>query len=82
MVLRPALAADDPDARRAGLVRWTGLMLGLEALVAAGAGVYVLAVMERHPGGWAWVAPAVGAVVGSALPLQVFVGRIMRSAVR
>ena len=82
LVLRPALRDEDPERRRAGLVRWTGFLLGYEALVAAGSAVYVLAVMQRHPGGWAWVAPAIGAVAGSAIPLQVVVGRIMRSALR
>ena len=81
-VLRPALRGDDLEVRRAGLVRWTGLMLGLEGVVAAAAVVYVLAVAQRHPGGWAWVAPAIGAMIGSALPLQLIVGRIMRSALR
>jgi hypothetical protein len=81
-VLRPALAADDVERRREGLVRWTALMLVLETLVAAAAGVYVLALLQRHPGGWAWVAPALGLVVGSALPLQLVVGRIMRSVLR
>jgi hypothetical protein len=55
-------------------------MLGLGALIAVCAGVYVLAQLSRHPAGFAWVAPAVGAVIGSAVPLQIVVGRIMRSA--
>ncbi len=55
-------------------------MLGLGVLIAVLAGIYVLALLSRHPSGWAWVAPAVGAVVGSAVPLQIVVGRIMRSA--
>ena len=82
VVLRAALGAAEVEVRRAGLVRWTGLVLGLEALVIAGAGVYVLALLDRHAAGWAWVAPAVWAVVGAAVPLQVVVGRIVRSAVR
>lgn len=57
-------------------------MLGLEALIAAAAGVYVLAMVQHGAPRWAWVAPALGAVIGSALPLQVVVGRIMRSAIR
>jgi len=78
--LRAGLAEQDLELRRAALVRWTGVELAWQAIVVAAVGVYAIALWMRHVPGWAWVAPGVGAVLGTALPLQFAVSRILRAA--
>ena len=68
-----------PEARRLALRRWVAFAVAWQVAVLVFAGVYV-GVMSRgaHSGG-AWIAPAVGVVVGTALPLQAVVMGLLRT---
>lgn len=66
------------EARRQALRRWILFAFGWQAAVLAFVGVYVGLQLSGHPGSPAWPAPAVGAVVGTALPLQVVVISLLR----
>ena len=46
------------------------------------AGAYVLVLARRHQAGIAWVAPGLGIVLGTAVPLQVVLSRLIRTATR
>jgi hypothetical protein len=46
------------------------------------AAVYLYAMLGRHQPGIAWPAPALGALVGAAAPLQFFINRLLRAATR
>jgi hypothetical protein len=81
-LLGPALAQDDLEARARALKRWLARAVGLQVLVVVGAGLYVLVLVLRHQRGIAWVAPGLGAVIGTALPLQVVLSRLLRSVTR
>jgi hypothetical protein len=81
-LLSPALTDDDLEARAHALKRWLAWAVGIQILVVVGAGLYVLMLVLRHQRGIAWVAPGLGAVIGTALPLQVVVSRLLRSATR
>jgi hypothetical protein len=48
-------------------------------VVAASAG-YVAVLSSQHPRGIAWIAPAIAAIFGTALPLQVAVVAILRAS--
>ncbi len=58
---------------------WIKVVLSWQVLVVAGSLLYVAVLASRHLHGVAWVAPAVGAVLGTALPLQVAAISIMRA---
>ena len=77
--LAPALRTPDVERRRAGLLRYFKWLAGWEAAVLLAAVVYLLVVRSAHPSGAAWIAPAVGALVGNALPLQAAVLAISRA---
>lgn len=65
-------------SRRQALRRWLLFTIAWQVLVLAFVGVY-LGVMTRAPHGTAaWIAPVAGAVVGTALPLQVVVMSLLR----
>ena len=82
-MLRPALLAEDIERARPAVMRWLKTTIAFQAAVVIGSGVYVAAIASGHrQGGFAWVAPALGAVVGTALPLQVAVISIMRAGRR
>ena len=51
-----------------------------QALVVVGSGTYVAVLASAHARGYAWVAPAVGAVFGTAVPLQFAVIAILRAS--
>jgi hypothetical protein len=70
----------DIGLAKPALVLWLKIALTWQALVLIGSGVYLVG--SHHPSGVAWTAPAIGAIVGSALPLQFVVVGIMRAARR
>ena len=81
-VLRPALRAGDLTVRAAGLKRWVIFLITWQVLVLVAIAAYALPTVASHPGGFAWMAPPLGAIVGTALPLQLAVSGIARSAFR
>jgi len=78
--MAPRLRQADLELRRAAILRWFQLLAAWEVLVLALAVAYFLAGRTAHPGVGAWVAPAVGAIVGNALPLQLAALAISRAA--
>ena len=81
-MLQPALRGTDLEAARPAISRWVKVVLVFQTAVVVVTVAYVVLLASRHPHGLAWAAPAVGAVVGTALPLQLAVMAIMRAARR
>ena len=81
-VLRPALRAGDLSVRAAGLKRWVIFLVTWQVLVLIAIAAYALPTFASHPAGFAWMAPPLGAIAGTALPLQLAVSGIARSAFR
>lgn len=81
-MLRPALQSGDLEQARPAVTRWVKTALVFQTVVLIGAGGYVVLTASSHPHGLAWVAPAIGAVFGTALPLQIAVVTITRAARR
>lgn len=79
MLLR-ALRSNELEQVRPALKGWLRIAIIWQVMVLAGCGVYLLALTSRHGHGIAWISPAVGAVFGTALPLQFVVVAILRSA--
>ena len=69
----------EPEDRRAALLRWARFAVVLQALVILGATGWVAGFLLAHVGGYVWVAPPVGLLVGTALPLQVVAAAVMRA---
>jgi hypothetical protein len=81
-LLRAPLQAADLDRLRPAFRRWIAGALGLQTLVVAVAGVYVFVLMRGHPPGVAWIAPALGLLLGTALPLQLVASSALRAGFR
>ena len=81
-MLQGALRSWDMDRARPAVMRWFKTVLVWQLLVVVGAALYVAAVGTHHLRGFAWVTPAVAAVFGTAIPLQVVVVSILRAAKR
>jgi hypothetical protein len=81
-LLRAPLQAADADRLRPAFRRWIAAALGLQGLVIVGAGLYVFVVMRPHPAGAAWIAPALGLLLGAALPLQLVASTALRAGSR
>lgn len=79
LVLRGALRSMEADVRRRGLGRWVVLVLAWQALMILGIALYAIFLPPSLRGGFAWVAPPLGLVVGTALPLQLAVMALTRS---
>jgi hypothetical protein len=65
---------------RPALKRWIVVAIVWQVLVLGGCVVYLVALGHAHGPGFAWVSPAVGAAFGTAIPLQLVVVAILRSA--
>jgi len=78
-LLDQPLKSRDVALMRPALGRWLKYVLIWQALVLAAAAGYVAVLASDHEPGFAWVAPAIAAVFGTALPLQLAVMRIMRA---
>jgi hypothetical protein len=76
----PGLRTADLELRRSAVLTYFKWLAGWEAAVLLAAVTYLLVLRSAHPSGLAWVAPAVGAVVGNALPLQIVVVAISRAS--
>lgn len=78
-LLRRALLTGDIARMRPAVGTWLKAAALWQVAVILASATYVLVVASQHRGGFAWIAPAVGAVFGTALPLQVAVIAIMRA---
>ena len=67
------------EERRLALRHWVLFTVTWQVTVLVFVGVYVAVMIAGHTRGALWAAPAVGAVVGTALPLQVVVAVLLRS---
>ena len=65
---------------RPAISRWLKLVLVWQVLVVVLAAGYTAVVASAHPLGYFWVAPAIAAIFGTALPLQVAVVAILRAS--
>jgi hypothetical protein len=79
-LLRQPLQSHDVTVMRPAVVRWLKVVLAWQVVVVAASVVYVAVLAATHPHGYAWVAPAIGAVFGTALPLQFAVVAILRAS--
>lgn len=70
----------DTARMRPAVTRWLKVVLVWQVVVVGLAAGYVLTLAPTHPPGLAWVAPAIAAIFGTALPLQVAVIAILRAA--
>ena len=80
LLLRGPLQTRDAKQMRPALGRWLKVVLAWQVLVVALAAAYVAVVASGHPRGFAWIAPPIGALFGTALPLQFIVMAILRSS--
>jgi hypothetical protein len=67
---------------RANLRRWVMFAIGWQFLVLLIVGVYVAVASRGSHSSAAWIAPVVGLVVGTALPLQIVAASLLRSLTR
>ena len=79
-LLRDPLQTRDLVLIRPALKRWIKIAVVWQVLVLGGCAVYLFASGPGHGRGIAWIAPAVGAIFGTALPLQFVVVSILRAA--
>jgi hypothetical protein len=78
-LLRRALLTRDLAVMRPAIFSWLKVVLVWQVAVVVASASYVVVLGSKHPGGFAWVAPAIGAIFGTAMPLQVAVIAIMRA---
>jgi hypothetical protein len=74
------LLTHDEAQMRSAVGRWLKVVLAWQMVVLVVAAGYVALLSSAHPTGYAWVAPAIGAVFGTAIPLQVAVFAILRAS--
>jgi hypothetical protein len=77
--LHTALRARDVALARPAMKRWIVVVLAWQLIVVAAAASYVALLGSKHAHGAAWVAPAIAAVIGTALPLQIVVVAVLRA---
>lgn len=65
---------------RPAIWRWLKVVLLWQVLVVGASASYVAVLASMHTYGYAWVVPAIGAIFGTALPLQVAVFAILRAS--
>lgn len=78
-LLRRSLQTRDVDRMRAGISRWLKVVLVWQVVVVAASAIYVGVIASQHTRGFAWAVPAIAAVFGTAMPLQVAVVAILRT---
>jgi hypothetical protein len=79
-LLREPLRTHDLELTRAALKRWIKVAVVWQVIVLVACAAYLAALSSTHGPGFAWISPAVGAVLGTALPLQFIVMAILRAA--
>jgi hypothetical protein len=65
--------------RRAALVGWARFAIAWQVTVLIIGAAWTLPFALGHHHGYAWAVPAIGLVLGTALPLQLVVMRISRA---
>jgi hypothetical protein len=78
-ILAAGLRSPEPALRRRALKRWLGFALAWQSLVIAAVLVYAFVMTHPHRPGLAWIAPALGALLGTALPYQLVAVRLARA---
>jgi hypothetical protein len=81
-MLQRALRLADLEAARPAIARWVKTVLVFQTIVLLASGAYVAVMASRHLHGYAWAVPAIGTVIGAALPLQLAVVSILRAGRR
>jgi hypothetical protein len=74
------LREEDLALRRRALVGWARFAIAWQVTVLIIGAAWILPFALGHRHGFAWTAPAIGLVVGTALPLQLVVIRISRAS--
>jgi hypothetical protein len=77
--LRGPLRTGSPQQARPAVNRWLTLVFLWQVIVVGVAAAYVAVLASMHIRGYAWIAPPIAAVFGTALPLQVAVIAILRA---
>jgi hypothetical protein len=78
-LLRAQLLTRDPLLIRSGLKRWIKVMVVWQVLVLGLCGLYLISLGSSGGHSFASISPAIGAIFGTALPLQFVVMAILRS---
>lgn len=78
-ILAASLREADAGAQQRGMKRWLVFALVWQALVIAGCFVYAFVMTRSHQSGLAWIAPPIAALLGTALPYQLAVSRLLRA---
>ena len=81
-LLLPGLRRPEVAEKRRALKRWFAFAVAWQAALLAAVAAYAFPISRSHPTDATWVAPAVAAILGTALPLQLAVVRIARAVVR
>jgi hypothetical protein len=77
-LLRDPMRARNLAEARPALALWLKIVVAWQVVVGGASVAYVALMASRHTHGVAWIAPPIGAVFGTAIPLQVAVAAIMR----
>ncbi len=77
--LGQGLREADLSLRRAALLGWARFVIIWQVAVLVLAGLWILSFVSNHVRGYTWAIPAIGLVLGTALPLQLVVARISRA---
>lgn len=80
-ILKPALAEPEAGRQRRRLLRWLLATGSWQALTVLAAVLYFFALRGQFRG-LAWIAPPIGLLLGSLLPLQLAAGRLGRAGLR
>jgi hypothetical protein len=78
-LLSDRLRTGDIEHVRPAIMRWMKVAIVSQLLVLGACVLYLAALSSRHGHSALWIAPAVGAAFGTALPLQFVVMAILRS---
>ena len=79
-LLEGPLRTRDVAQMRPAVGRWLKVVLVWQVVVLLVSAGYVASLSSAHAAGYAWVAPAIGAVFGTAIPLQVAVVAILKAS--
>jgi VanZ family protein len=77
--LRNSLRTRDVEQVKTALKRWVKVAIVWQVLVLGACGAYLVAFSPGNRASITWIAPAVGALFGTAIPLQFVVMAILRS---
>jgi hypothetical protein len=78
-ILASGLRSPEVETRGRAVKRWAVFVVAWQALVVAAAFAYAFWMTHGGARGLVWVAPIIAALLGTALPLQLAVMRLMRA---